>query len=87
MDLCNELYSAGQLTGRPASLRGKTFNIQHYMQTVQPNAFIPAMLIGTIDLKNVVLLSLTLTLLEGYKVNAKQNLLASFSPTFFISPG
>ena len=38
-------------SGRPAGclsiFRGKNFNVGHYMQTVQPNCFISAMLIGT----------------------------------------
>ena len=44
--------------------------------------FIPAMLVGTIDLYHFVLLSLSLTLSGGHKVSVKQNLLASFSHTF-----
>ena len=62
----------------------QTFNIGHYMQTVQPIFFIPAMLIGTFDHYKFILLSLTLTLPRGHKVSTKQNLLASFSPTLFI---
>ena len=46
--------------------------------------FIPAMLIGTIDCYYFILLSLTMTLPWSHKVSTKQNLLASFSPTFFI---
>ena len=46
MDLCNESCSSGW----PTVLSGKIFNVGHYRQTIQPNFFIPAMLIGTIDL-------------------------------------
>ena len=77
MDLCNESW----LTGRFA---WQNFNIGHYMQTVQPNLFIPAMLIGTIDFYNVMLLSLTLTVPGSHNVSAKYNLSAAFSYTLFI---
>ena len=46
--------------------------------------FIPAMLIGTIELCRFIQLSLTLTLPGSHKVIAKQNLLPSFSRTLFI---
>ena len=46
--------------------------------------FIAAMLIGTIDFYHFVPLSLILILPGGHKVNAKQNLLSSFSQTLFI---
>ena len=78
MALCNESCSSGQL----AVLRGKNFNVIHYTQTFQPNVFIPAQLIGTIDFYHFMPLSLTLSQ-GGHKVSAKQNLFASFSPTFF----
>ena len=45
MDLCNELCSAGQ----PAILHGENFNVGHYTQTFQPNLFIRAILIDTIE--------------------------------------
>ena len=40
--------------------------------------------IGTIDFYHFIPLSLTLTLAGGRKVSTKQNLLASFSETFFV---
>ena len=80
MDKCFELC----LCGWPAVLRGKSFSVGQYRQAVQPNFFLPAMLIGTIDFKHFVLLSLTLTLPGGLKVSAMQNLLASFSHTLLI---
>ena len=43
-----------------------------------------SMLIGTIDFYGHIPLSLTSTLPWGHKVGAKQNLLASFSGTFFF---
>ena len=49
------------------------------MQTVQPNLFIPAMLIGTIDFYHSKHLSVTLILARGHKVSTKQNILTSFS--------
>ena len=45
------------------------------------------MLIGTTDFYHCIPLSLTLILPGGHKVSAKQNLLASFSPTFFSLSG
>ena len=77
MDLCNELCSSGQL----ACVR-KTLDITH--ELFNQSFFIPAMLTGTINFYHFIPLSLTLTLPEGHKVSAKQNLLASFSPTFYI---
>ena len=68
----------------PSILCGRKFNIGHYTQTLQPNLFIPAMLIGTIDFYQFILFSLTLALPGGHMVSAKQNLLASCSPTLFI---
>ena len=58
--------------GRPAILRGKNFNIGHYMQTVPPNVFIPAMLIGTTDFYHFIPLSLSLTLPGGHSISTKQ---------------
>ena len=43
-------------------MRGKNFNVGHYMQTFQPIFLIPAMLIGTIDFYHFIPISLTLTL-------------------------
>ena len=45
--------------------------------------FIPAMLIGTIDIDRFIPLLVTLTLAGCYKVRAKQNLVATFSSTLF----
>ena len=84
MDLYSKSCSSVRLAGRPAVLRGKNFNAGHYTQTVQPNCFIPAMLIGTIDFYHFMPFSLTLTLPGGNKVSAKPNQLASFSPKVFI---
>ena len=53
------------------------------MQTVQPIFFIPAMLVGNIDFCLFISLSLTFTAFGDHKVIAKQNLLVSFSHTFF----
>ena len=49
MDLCNELCLAGWLTS-PPSCMAETFIIGHYMHTVWPDLFMPAILIGTIIL-------------------------------------
>ena len=40
-----------------AILPGKNFTVGHYTQTVQPNLFIPAMLIGTIDFYHFIQIS------------------------------
>ena len=58
--------------GRPAILRGKTFNVGHYTQPFQPHFFTPVMLIGTIDFYHFIPRSRTLTLPTGHKVSAKQ---------------
>ena len=39
-----------QPTSRRAVLCGKNFNIGCYMETFQPDCFVPAMLVGTINL-------------------------------------
>ena len=77
MDICSESYWF-------IRFRDKNFSVGHNTQNVQLMIFIPAMLIGTIDVNHFVTFSLTLTLPGGHKVIAKQNLLASFSHIFFI---
>ena len=49
----------------------KLLNVGHYTQTVKPNVFIPALLIGTIDFYHFIPLSLTLTLSGGHKVTVQ----------------
>ena len=75
MDLCNESCLSGQLT----ILRGKNFNIGHHTQTFQIGRTD-----GTIVFYHLLPLSLTLILVRGHEVSAKQNLLAPFSLTLFI---
>ena len=65
-----------QPAGRPVILRGR--------QTSKPILFIPAILIGAIDFYHFIWPSLTLTLPGGHKISTEENLLASFSPTFFM---
>ena len=79
MNLCIELCKASQ----PDILHVKNLNVSHYMQTFQPNCFIPAILLSTIDFYHFMLHSLTLALPGGHKVGTKQNLLASFSRRLF----
>ena len=88
MDICNELCSSGWQVGRWSCV-GKTLAIRHYTQTVKPNFFIHAMLIGIIDFFcfRSLSLTLTLTLPGGHMVSTKQNLLASFSPKLFVWSG
>ena len=64
---------------------GKHLNIGHYLQTVLPNVFMPAMLRGTIDFYDFVPLSMTWVLPGGHMISAKETLLASFSRTFHLS--
>ena len=64
----------------PAILLGKNFIVVHYMQTVQPNFFIPAILIGTIDFYHFIPISLTMTLPRGYKVSANKTFWLHFPP-------
>ena len=80
-NVVSHVHPASQcLSGVCASvLHGK--NIGHYGQTCQPNSFIPAMFVGTIDSCHFISLSMTLTLAGGHKVSTKQNLFASFSGT------
>ena len=70
------------LASQSAFLHGKNFNIGYYTQTTQQKFFIPAMLIGTIDFYH--LMPLSLTFRGGHKINAKQNIMASFSPILLI---
>ena len=64
--ICVISYPAGQL----AALCVK--NIGHYMQFFQPNIFILAMFVDTIDFYHLVLYSVTLILAGGLKIYAKQ---------------
>ena len=57
MDLCNVFCLSIRLAVCPSVLCGKYFYLEHYMQTVQQNVFIPALLTGTIDFYHFVLLS------------------------------
>ena len=84
MDLCNQSCQSSRTPdGRPSILLGTNVNIKHYEQTYQLNSVTPAMLIGTIDYYHFTPLSVTLSLAGGFKVKAKQNLLASFFCTLF----
>ena len=85
--LCLAGWLTGWPVGQPTSLCGKNLNVGHYTQTVQPDLFMPAMFIGTIDFYHFIPLSLTLNLPWNHKVSMKQNLLASVSPTLFIWSG
>ena len=69
MNLCS--------AGHSVFLHGKNINVGHNTQTFGPKLFIPAMFTGTFDFYHLIPLSLTLTLLIGHKVSAKQNFLAS----------
>ena len=70
-----------RLAGWLAVILGKNSD-EHYTQTVPPNSFIPAILIGTIDFYHFIPLSLTLTLPRGHTISAMQNLMALFSQHF-----
>ena len=59
-------------------LRGKNSDIGHYMQTVQPNVFIPGMLIGTIGFYHFILLSLP----GGHKVSMNKTCCLHFLTLF-----
>ena len=78
MNLCNVMFV--QLAGRQAVFCGKNLNTGHYVQTVQPNLYIPAILIGTIDFYHFILLSMTLTEVRRLVAQSKTYwLLAHFS--------
>ena len=49
MDLCNQFSSSGWQGGWPC-LVYQDFSIGHYVQTFQPNVYMPAWSIGTTDL-------------------------------------
>ena len=66
------------LAGWP-SFVAKTLTLD---RSFQPTFLILAMLIDTINFYHFIPLSLTLTLLWGHKVSAKQNLLGYFLPHF-----
>ena len=68
-----------QPASQPAVLCVKNLNIGHYTQTVQPNFFIPALLIDTIDFYHCIPFSLTLTLSRG-----QVSLMAYAKPICFI---
>ena len=51
---------------------GKNFNVEHCTQPFPPNLFVPAMVVGTIDLYHFIPVSRTLTLPGGNKVSIKQ---------------
>ena len=65
MDFCNQ----------PALLCSKTFNAGQYKQsfTFQPNSFVPVMLIGTIDFKHFMSLSVILTVAEVTRSEQSKN--------------
>ena len=56
------IYVVSCVSGQLA-VHGRNLYIGHYMQTVQPKLFIPAMLIATIDIYHFIWLLLILTLL------------------------
>ena len=58
-------------TAWPAVLCGKSFDVEHNAQNVQPTS--------TIGFYDLIPLSAALTLVKGHKINEKQNLLPQFS--------
>ena len=86
MDLCSESCLSGQQASQSASwpsiLCNKSFNTGHYTQTVPPNFFVHAMLIGTIDFYHFIPCPLTLTLPGIHKISTKQSIGFIFSHTF-----
>ena len=68
--------------GQSAVLSCRNLSIGHYMQTVQPIVFIPAMLTGTIDVYHITFTDLDLAMES--QVQHKANPAASFLPTLFI---
>ena len=73
MGLLNQLCLSICLASPLAILHGKNFNIGHYMQILQPNFFIPAMVVGIVDFLHFRSLSVILALARGHKVSTKQN--------------
>ena len=84
MDLFTLMSHTSPASRSASCLVWQKLNIRHIRQTVQSNFAIPTMLTGAIDFYHFIPLSLTLTLSRGHSITAKQNLLASFSPTLFI---
>ena len=59
-------------------------SIGHYTQTILPNVFIPAMLIGTIDFYHFMPFTLTLTLPWGQAQHEAKSIGFIFSHTFHL---
>ena len=79
MDLCNQFCPAGM----PACcLVWQNFKIEHYIQTFQPNSFVPAMFTGTISrllfYTTFSGLDYGLSMAEGHKISTKQTLFVDF---------
>ena len=86
MDLCYEPCLSGWPASCPSShlsCMARNFNVGNYMHTFQPMLFIPAILIGTVDIYYFIPLSMALTFLGSHKVSAKQNLLDLLYFTLF----
>ena len=81
MDLFSQSYLGGGLAS-PSMLHGRDCSDGHYLQISQPDSFIPAMLICTIDLYYFIQFSVALSLPECQEVGRKQNLWASFLAHF-----
>ena len=62
----------------------KKCSVWHYMQTVRPIFFTPAMLIGITDIYHFILFSLTLTLLGCHKISVKQTYWLHISHTLHL---
>ena len=67
----------------PSILRGQNFNVEHFMQTFQPDSFTLTILIGTVDLYQFLPLSVTLTVAWDHKKAKPVLVLASLCHTFF----
>ena len=68
--ICLSVHLVSQ---QPAHLCGRNLSVGHYVQTLQLNLFISAMLLGTVDFSHFIPLSLILILAGGHEVRGKQD--------------
>ena len=65
-----------------SALRGKIFSVVQYAQTFQPNQFIPAKPIGTIDVYHLTPFLVALTFAADNKVTRRWNMCGSYTCIF-----
>ena len=69
MDLCNQGCCLSRWQAVRLSCVAKTCKVEHCVPSFQPNLFIHAILISTVDVYHFMSRSVTLTLAGGYNVS------------------